>query len=292
MTSYLYPGSIEEALGCLERYEGTAQVIAGGTDLMPDLRLHKRSPVCLVDITRIPGLDQITRMEDGVQVGAAVTFAALRDSPLIRQRVPALAEAARSVGAAPIQAVATWAGNIVQAMPAADGAIVALALEAEARLADSLGAGWQPVESLFVGPGRSAVDPTRQLITHLRFRLPPGTWGTAWNRVGRRESLVLPILNCAARLCLHPDGAHISQANLALGPVAPCPYRARRAESFLVGQPAEAEVFRQAARIVQQESDPRNSPVRASRDYRLSIIPPLIVATLTDAARRARELSW
>jgi len=290
MTGYLYPGSIEEALGCLEHYGGSAQVIAGGTDLMPDLRLGKRNPACLVDITRIPGLDRIELLGDTVQVGAAVTFAALRDSPIIQQRVPALAEAARSVGAAPIQAVATWAGNIVQAMPAADGAIVALALEAEARLMDTSGSCWQPVESLFAGPGRSAVDSTRQLITHLRFRLPPGAWGAAWNRVGRRESLVLPILNCAARLCLHPDGARIAGASLALGPVAPRPHRARRAEAVLVGQPAEAEIFEHAARIVQEESNPRSSAVRASRDYRLSIIPPLVAATLADAARRARAL--
>jgi CO/xanthine dehydrogenase FAD-binding subunit len=262
---------------------------------MPDLRLGKRSPACLVDITRIPGMDRIEWSGDTVTVGAAVTFAALRDSPIIQPRVPALAEAARSVGAAPIQAVATWVGNIVQAMPAADGAIMALALEAEAHLVDSRDTapheaeGWRPVESLFAGPGRSLVDPTHQLITALRFRLPPGAWGTAWARVGRRESLVLPVLNCAVRLCLQPDGAHIAGVTLALGPVAPRPYRARRTEEFLIGRPPEAEVFRQAAAIARQESDPRSSPVRASRDYRLAIIPPLVTAALNIAARRARD---
>ena len=288
MADYVCPYSVEEALRVLNRYEGAARIIAGGTDLMLDLRQGKVAPRCLVDITRIPGLEQIEVSQGMVEVGAAVTFAALGDSPFIRQHVHALAEAARSIGAFPIQTVATWVGNLVQALPAADGAIVALALEAEARVADCHAAEWRPVETLFAGPGISAVDPSRQIVTHLRFRLPPRPWGTAWQRLGRRESLVLPILSCAVRLCLSPDGSHIAHATLALGPVAPRPHRARQAEAFLQGQPPEAGTFAQAAHLVQQEADPRDSPTRASRAYRLSIIPAVVQTALTTAAARAQ----
>lgn len=297
MTEYLYPSSIEEAIAHLEAYDGKARIIAGGTDVMPDVRQGKIKPRCLVDITRIPGLGQIEVTEEFVQVGAAVTFAAIKDSPFLNRHVHALSDAARSVGAIGIQNAATWVGNIVQAMPAADGAIIALALEAEVQVVDRHGVGWRPVESLFSGPGVSVIDPSRQLITHVRFPRPLASSGTAWNRIGRRPSLVLPILNCAVKLCLDPRGAQfddahherITHATIALGPVAPRPFRAREAEVFLSGQPPTAEIFAQAARIAQGESNPRSSVMRASRDYRLAIIPPLISDALTVAAERATQ---
>lgn len=287
MTDYVYPGSVEEAVDCLERYGGRAQILAGGTDLLPDMRKGKCAPACLVDITRIPGLKRITQQGELLVVGAAVTFAALKDAPLIRQRVPALAEAAASVGAFPLQTAATWVGNLVQAMPAADGAIVALALQVEAHVVGRQGAAWHPVETLFAGPGRSRIDPTRQLITHLRFRLPGARTGTAWGRLGRRASLVLPILNCAVQLRLEEADGRIASARIALGPVAPCPFRARQAEAFLIGRPATPEVLNEAAQVAQRESDPRSSLLRASREYRLAIIPPLVTQVLSQAAQRA-----
>lgn len=297
MTEYFYPSSVEEAITHLETYDGEARIIAGGTDVMPDIRKQKINPRCLVDITRIPGLGQIKVMEDFIEVGAAVTFAAIKDSLFLNQHVHALADAARSVGAIAIQNAATWVGNIVQAMPAADGAIIAIALEAEAHLVDSHGAEWQPVESLFRGPGVSTVDPSRQLITHIRFPRPQspcsstgsGQWGTTWKRIGRRPSLVLPILNCAVKLCLDTEAMRIEHAAIALGPVAPRPFRAREAEAFLKGQPPAAEIFAQAARITQGESNPRSSMMRASREYRLAVIPTLVGDALTIAAERARN---
>jgi carbon-monoxide dehydrogenase medium subunit len=173
-------------------------------------------------------------------------------------------------------------------MPAADGVIIALALEAQACLVDSRGTEWRPVESLFDGPGVSAVDPSRQFITHVRFPRPGHPWGTAWNRVGRRPALVLPILNCAVKVCLDPESGRVAHACIALGPVAPRPFRARQAEAFLSGQSPEPEVLARAARIVQEEADPRSSVMRASREYRLAIIGPLVGDGLSMAARRAR----
>jgi carbon-monoxide dehydrogenase medium subunit len=289
VTAYRTPTTVAEAIGYLEDFAGEARVIAGGTDVMAGIRKGEIDPRCLVDITRIPGLDRITVTEDFIEVGAAVTFAALIDSPFLNRHVHALADAARSVGAAPIQNAATWVGNIVQAMPAADGAIVALALEAQACVVDRTDAGWRPVESLFRGPGVSAVDPSRQIVTHLRFPRPRLPWGTAWRRVGRRPSLVLPILNCAVKLCMDAGNRRIERATLALGPVAPRPFRAREAEAFLRGKPPTAAVFAQAARIVQGESDPRSSATRASRAYRLAAIPPLVGDALATAAQRTRE---
>ena len=289
MTEYCRPASVDEALELLVAHEGGARVIAGGTDVLPDLRRGRIAPTCLIDVTRIPELGRIEVGDDFVRVGAAVTFAQIKSHPLIARRVPALAAAAGSVGAAAIQSTATWVGNIVQAMPAADGAVVAVALEAEARVVDAAGAVWRPVEALFEGPGVSAVDPTRQLVTGIRFPLREGRWGTAWERVGRRPSLVLPILNCAVSLQLDAVEERVVHAVVAMGPVAPRPFRARGAEAALVGQRPAGETFARAARAACQESQPRSSTFRASCDYRLSVIPHLVTAALSAAAQRARR---
>ncbi|MGE5264120.1 MAG: FAD binding domain-containing protein [Acidobacteriota bacterium] len=285
MTEYCIPGSVTEALKILAAHRGRAMIIAGGTDAMPDIRRGKKKPHCLVDITRIPGLDAVAVEEEFVDVGAAVTFSALRHHPYLQSRFHALTEASAAVGAPDIQNVATWAGNLVQAMPAADGAIVALALDAQALVEDVEGARWQPVADLFAGPGRSKIDPTCQILTHLRFPIPDRVWGTAWRRIGRRDSLVLPILNCA--VMLEVAEGRVAEARIAVGPVAPVPFRAVAAEAFLVGKlPGEA-AFRKAARIVQAESDPRSSRTRASREYRLAVLTDLIHEALSSAALKA-----
>ena len=297
-TDYLYPKSVGEALECLEAHDGRARVIAGGTDVLPDLRKGKIAPDCLVDLTRIPDLSTIEVAGRAVTVGAGVTFAVIREHPYLNARVHALVEAARSVGAAAIQNAATWVGNIVQGMPAADGAIVAIALDAEAHVVDREGAWWQPVESLFDRPGMSAVDPTRQIVTAIRFPRPESRTGTAWQRVGRRSALVLPILNCAVQVWLAHDGCsdaghgqtteRIARASIALGPVAPRPQRMRQAESFLAGRVSTAEAVARAADLAAGEAQPRTSVMRASRDYRLKIIPVLVTEALNTALDRAR----
>ncbi len=320
MTDYCYPASIEEAVARLEEHAGAARVIAGGTDVLPDLRKGKITPRCLVDITRIPALRRIDVDDSTVTVGAAVTFAALQEHAFLRRHVHALVDAAGSVGAAAIQNAATWVGNIVQAMPAADGAIVALALDAEAQIVGREGARWEPVEALFEGPGCSVIDSRREILTRLRFLRPrPGT-GTAWRRVGRRSALVLPILNCAVRVELEqvqrnrdiprtgpradedrhlPSGRRrstgIANVAIALGPVAPRPYRAREAEAFLLATLPSGRrrsitsvgILERAGEIARDEANPRTSVMRASRVYRLGILPTLVRDALATAVERA-----
>jgi CO/xanthine dehydrogenase FAD-binding subunit len=289
MTEYLIPNTTEEALDLLVAHAGQAMIIAGGTDVLPDLRKGKHAPGCLVDITRIPELTAIRVDNSHVTVGAAVTFAMLREHAYLCQHVHALVEAAASVGAAPIQSVATWGGNLVQAMPAADGAIIAITLDVELRVVDRDGEHWLPVRDTFAGPGRSCIDPTRQLITTIRFPIPATPWGTAWRRAGRRPSLILPTLNCAVKLVLDEESRFITDAAIGMGPVASCPHRAAGAEDYLVGRAPEPEIFGEAARLAEHGADPRSSIHRASRAYRLAILPILVEEALGVAARRARR---
>ncbi len=299
MTEYLFPSTDEEALGLLAAYDGQARIIAGGTDVLPDIEKGKLHVACLVDITRIPDLGRIDVGEDWITVGAAVPFVALREHPYLANHVHALSDAAGSVGALAIQTAATWVGNLVQAMPAADGAIIAIALDAEVQVKALSGATflqdrsqshggaseWRSVASLFAGPGHSRIDSTRQLVTHIRFPIPRHPWGTGWQRAGRRPSLVLPTLSCATRIVL--DGDLIESAAIAMGPVGPCPIRASDAEAFLVGRRPTQETFSEAAQLALSDADPRSNVLRASREYRLAVLPVLVEEALDIAARRA-----
>jgi carbon-monoxide dehydrogenase medium subunit len=287
--AYEIPTSVEEALAILARYDGQARLIAGGTDLIIELQEAKSGPECLVDVTRIPGLDRIEQEGDRIILGANVTFRQIKESCLVQEQARALAEAAGSVGALQIQTVATLSGNVASALPAADGSIALTALDAEVEIAGPAGKGWRPIGDLFLGPGQSAVDPTRQMITAIRFAaLGPGQ-GSAWERIGRRRALVLPILNCAVSVALNGDGQQVQWARIGLGPVAPVPFRARQAEAFLAGRPATEETFVQAAEIAAGEAHPRTSLLRASKEYRTEVLPVLVRQALERATAQARE---
>jgi carbon-monoxide dehydrogenase medium subunit len=287
--SYEMPTSVEEALQILARFDGQAQLIAGGTDLIIELQEGKHAVECLVDVTRIPGLDQIDEQDGWIFIGPNVTFRQIKDSALLQEQARVLPEAAATVGALQIQTVATLAGNIASALPAADGSVALLALDAEIQVTSLAEQDWHPIEELFLGPGRSALDPTRQMITSIRIPSPRGRHGSAWERIGRRRALVLPILNCGASVVLDADDLIIESARVCLGPVAPVPFRARQAEAFLAGKPAGEETYEEAARVAAGEAKPRTSVLRASKEYRTRVLQVLVRQGLARAVDQARE---
>jgi carbon-monoxide dehydrogenase medium subunit len=285
--AYQTPATVDEALQVLAQYEGRARLIAGGTDLIIELQEGRRSVDCLVDVTRIPGLDRIERDGERIILGANVTFRQIKDSPLLQNQARVLAEAAATVGALQIQSVATLAGNVANAMPAADGSVALVALDAEVEVAGPGERSWRPIATLFSGPGQSTIDPTRQMITAVRFRALDAGQGSAWERIGRRRALVLPILNCGVSLALNGDD-HIAWARIGLGPVAPVPFRAREAEALLAGRSASPEAFAEAAEVASGECNPRSSVLRASREYRIEVLKVLVRQGLERAAEQAK----
>jgi len=287
--SYEMPSSVEQALQVLARFDGRAQIIAGGTDLIIELQEGKHTVDCLVDITRIPGLAQIEQRDGYIFLGPNVTFRQIKDSTLLGEQARVLAEAAATVGALQIQTVATLAGNVASALPAADGCVALLALDAEIEVSDLAGSAWHPADELFLGPGKSAVDPTHQMITSIRFPVPQGRHGSAWERIGRRRALVLPILNCGVSVILDASAQAIVQARLGLGPVAPVPFRAHATEAYLAGKSADENTFAQAAQIAATEAKPRTSLLRASKEYRTRVLQVLVHQGLARATEQARE---
>ena len=283
---YLYPEAVPEVLAILAERPATARIIAGGTDLVLQLKRGERIASCLIDISRIPELHKI-QAEDGlIVVGAAATHAEVASSPLLRSVAPLLADAAAEVGSPEIRNMATIGGNLVNAQPAADTALALLALGAEAEVVGVAGSRWVPLLELYQGPGISAVDSTSELLRGFRFRALSDQMGSAYRRLGKCKSIALPVLCAATIVELEKD--LIASAAISLGPVAPLPFRPHQAESWLVGRPANADTAARAADLAQAEAEPRDSLLRCSREYREERVAVLVKRTL-EAAMSAAE---
>jgi carbon-monoxide dehydrogenase medium subunit len=287
--NYFLPQTVEDALQLLARFDGRARVVGGGTDYFVDDR-GMAAPQALVDVTRIADLRTIRQEGDDVVIGCAATHSQIECSPLIQQHATALAEACGQIGGPQVRNVATLAGNIVHALPAADGMLALFALGAEVCVASWDGAGsathyeWWPLEQAYRGPGISAIDSTRQVLVAVRFKPTSAHEGSAFARVMRPQGVALPVMAMAVRLSVW-DG-HIQQASIALGPVTPLPFRARRTETYLVGKPADASTLEGATEVLEGECSPRTSPHRATAEYRRELIPVLFRQAFERATAR------
>jgi CO/xanthine dehydrogenase FAD-binding subunit len=285
---YLFAASLEEALSMLAEHQGQARVIAGGTDLVPQLKHKERKVRCLVDVSRLPELKGIHRQDGVIRIGAAITHHTLASSKLLREQASALAEGAAAVGSPQIRYMGTIGGNVVNAQPAADTAIPLLALGAEAEIASSAGTRREPLENLYVRPGESKVDATCEILVALRFPAAGRNRGSAFTRLAKRRALSLPILNAAVAVRLNGQGTVLEDVSLALGPVALTPFRARKAEEALRGQPVEKQIIAAALELASQESQPRTNPVRGSAEYRREMVKVLLGRALERAVAAAR----
>ncbi len=293
---YYLPKSAQEALDLLGRYDGRARVIAGGTDLLLDMQEAHHAGArphvdALVDVTRMQGADAL-REEDGwLVVGCGVTHAQVVASPLVQERATALAEACGVVGGPQVRNVATLGGNIAHALPAADGLIALLVLNAQALVQSTKAerSGWMPIASLYLGPGQSTVDPTRELIAAIRFRPTGECEASAFGRVMRPQGVALPILGMAARIQLKAEdgGWQIEDTAISAGPVSRLPFRAVGTEDFLHGQRWDDRILAEASQVLLNEVSPRTSPHRATKEYRLELLPALLRQVLTRAQARA-----
>jgi carbon-monoxide dehydrogenase medium subunit len=271
-TNYQRPDSVAAALALLAEAGGRGRIIAGGTDLVLQLRQKEKKADLLVDVTQIDELQCLCQEDDWIRIGAAVTHARAAASGLLRSEAAALAAGCGMVGSPQIRNIATLMGNVITAQPAADAAVPLTALEAELKVVSPAGERWVPLEETYRGVGESAIDATRELATEIRFRKPGAEASTRFFRLARRKALALPILNGAVCLWTDGDKKVITKARIALGPVAARPFRARRAEACLAGREVSAALVPEAARLAAEEANPRTSLLRGSEAYRREMI--------------------
>jgi carbon-monoxide dehydrogenase medium subunit len=282
---YHEPTSVREAVELGARFAAEGRFLAGGTDLLIQLRRGQLRPRHLVSLHRVPGLDAI-EVDGAVTLGARVTHRRLEREPRFRGALRGLVEGAEVVGGHQIRNVATVGGNIANASPAADVVPVLLALDAEVTCVGPDGERVLPLESFASAPGTTARRPG-ELLTRVRFpALPPGS-ATAFLKAGRRRAMEISLVCVAVGLTVDTSRQRCLDARIALGAVAPTAMRARAAERLLQGRPLTAETLREAGRTAAGECRPI-SDVRASARYR-----GLLVATLVERAlARCRERVW
>jgi carbon-monoxide dehydrogenase medium subunit len=284
---YHLPVSVDEAVGLLARYDGKARVVAGGTDLILDLQQGNEHPFdALIDVTRIVGLNEIREEAGFIVLGAGVTHNQIVESRLLQQKATALVEASYVVGGPQVRNVATIGGNVAHALPAADGTTALNALSAEVEVASFSGRRWIPFTFLFLGPGKSAIDSTREVLVALRFKGIGEREASAFARIMRPQGVALPMVNFAARVRVIDD--RIENVALATAPVAPTPFRCQQTEAFLTGRLATADSIEVAIAVLLSECKPRTSPHRATAEYRKEVLPVLLRKTLSTAIERAK----
>ena len=287
-TSYTLARSIPEALEALSAAPGPARVVAGGTDLLLDLQQGRHSPVhTLVDITHLPELTALEVRGDHLYIGAAVPLNRVVASPLVAEHAPGLIEAAGLIGGPQVRNTATLGGNVAHALPAADGAIALLAHGALAQVASASGCRDVPLGELYLGPGRSALDPRGELLAGFLLPLRGRGQSSAFRRVMRPQGVAIAILNMAVWLWREENA--IRDVRIALGPAGATPQRATGAEDALRGGPPSLERLQQAESALLEGARFRTSPHRATAGYRRRLSASLLEETLLAAWERAGE---
>jgi xanthine dehydrogenase FAD-binding subunit len=286
---YYTPHTVEEAVELLDRHQGEARVIGGGTDLLLDIKTgHRPHAPALVDVTGIPELTQITQEDDRAVVGAGATHSQIVASAMLAGRATCLVEGCGVVGGPQVRNVATLGGNVAHALPAADGTTSLVALDAEAEIWKDGQRRRVPILDMFQGPGQSLINPATDILLKLRFRLADAWESSAFMRIMRPQGVALPILACGVWVRVEPDGEVIQDVRVCIGPVGPVPASAESVEAALKGRQFSDSLLGEVAHVARRDLHPRISKYRATAEYRVEMIEVLLRRALALAVRRAR----
>jgi len=278
------PTSVEECIRTLAERGPEARLVAGGTDLLPQLKNGVLRTACVIDLSGVGQLGTLGGVDGaGLRIGAAVTARTLERDPGVRATYPAIAESGALVGSVQIRNLATLGGNLCNAAPSADMAPPLLALDAEAVIAGPSGTRRIPFASFFLGVRRTVLAPDELLVEIVVPHPGPRSGGNYRRHTPRRE-LDIAVVGVASQLAL--SNGVCAKARIALAAVAPTPVRATAAERALEGQPVTPELIERAATLAVEAGQPI-SDQRGSADFRRHLIRVLTRRTLTTALARA-----
>ena len=283
---YIRPTSVSEAVTALASAPGPTLPLAGGTDILLDLQQGRHSPVhTIVDLTEIPEMKSLELRDGSLFIGAGVPLSRIARDPFVATHARALVEACDLVGGPQVRNVATLGGNVAHALPAADGTIGLLCLDAQAEVAGPQGSRRASLPELFLGPGKSALQSGEIIVGFYVDQIGQGQ-ASSFKRIMRPQGVALPIINNS--VWLERENDTIMQIRIAVGPGGAVPFRARKAEVFLGGKPYSDETFKVALEALIEEVKFRTSKMRASSEYRYHLVGPLLKDTLDTAWKRAR----
>jgi carbon-monoxide dehydrogenase medium subunit len=283
---YILAHSYQDVFQALSAASGPARLVAGGTDLLLEIQQGHQAPVdTLVDVSSIPELNVLEIRGSELFIGAAVPVSQVTESPLVIAHARAVSEACGLIGGPQVRNTATLGGNVAHALPAADGMISLVAMDAQAEIASPQGLRRVPILSLFRGPGQSTLDPKNELLVGFYLALRAAGEASAFNRVMRPQGVALPILNLA--VWLSRAGELIRDVRISVGPAGPTPQRARPVEDYLKGKVWDEETLRCARQVWRDAMRFRSSPARATAEYRYHLSGHLLEDVLRMAWQRA-----
>ena len=277
------PESVKECLRVLAERGSEAKVIAGGTDLIPQMKIGLLHPRFVVDLSGIADL-RVLNASGSLRVGASVTARELELDPGVRSAYTSLADSAALVGSVQIRNLATLGGNMCNAAPSADMAPPLLALGAEAVIAGPKGERRVSVEKFFTGVRTTVLGADELLVEFVAPAQGPRSGGSYLRHTPRRE-LDIAVVGVASQVSL--SNGVCGKARIALAAVAPTPVRAAAAEQALEGQPLTPELIERAANLAVEAAKPI-SDQRGSADFRRHLVRVLTRRTLAIALERAR----
>ncbi|MCJ7809185.1 MAG: xanthine dehydrogenase family protein subunit M [Desulfobulbaceae bacterium] len=281
---YHEPLTVDEACRILGELGQKAKLLAGGTDLIVNMKKKVLSPTHVVSLSGIADLKGLDSANGTVKLGACLTASEIAQSETIQKSFSALCKGAASLGSPLIRNLATVAGNLVSARPAADFQPPLLAYGAQVVLVKSSGERVVPLSDFFKGPGQTVMDPD-ELLTQIILTKPPAGSGAGYFKLGLRKTLEISLTNAAAYLSLDPDGT-IKTARIFLGSVAPTPLRSPSAEKVLTGEKPGEALFERAGEAAAGDSKPIDD-FRASADYKKAMVAVLTKRALNMAFQEA-----
>jgi len=288
--NYIRPKNLTEAMDAFATAPRPLLPVAGGTDLLLDLEQGRHSPVqTLVDVTSISELTLLEQRGDELFIGAAVPVNRIVHDQLAVTHSQALTEACDLIAGPQVRNVATLGGNVAHALPAADGTIALLALNAQVeiagRVAERIETKRVAFKDLFQGPGKSSLKHGEELIVGFYLSQIKDNQASCFKRIMRPQGVALPILNCA--VWLEREGDAVKDIHIAVGPGGGTPFRATQAEDTLRGGLFNEETLESALEALLAQAKFRTSARRASADYRRHIVSGLLRDVIESAWERA-----
>ena len=277
--------SFEDATALLAQFSPDVRLLAGGTDVLVDLKTGGSGVGHLVTFSRIETISGISEEADGLRIGALTTITEIDDSPLISGPYEMLRDAASQMATLQIRNTATIGGNIAGANPCADLPPVLMVLNATAVVISADGQRDVPLQELITGP-RETLLAQNELLAAVLVPRPPARFGAAYARFGLRNGNAIAVASVAASLTLKDDGT-VHNAHIALGAVAPVPTLVAAADLWLEGRDLNGDALDEAARAAMGAAEPI-SDLRASADYRRELVGVLTKRALTAAEQRAK----
>ncbi len=282
---YERPETLPDAFALLADHGNQSRLIAGGTDLLVQMKMERVSPHCVISLAGVSELDGIAS-GDGLTIGATTSIRAISTSEPVRQRYAALFEACQAFSSVPIMIMGTIGGNLCNGSPAADTAPALLAFDARVNLVSSKLGRVLTLEEFFTGPGSTALG-HGEILHSVRLPPPANATGSAFVKESR---VVADIAQACVAVKLVRDGEQIVECRIALGSVAPVPLRVPRAEESLCGGTLDGEAAEAAARIVEEDICPITD-LRATETYRRRVSRVIVRDALETAWQRAGQRS-